>query len=123
MASLVAVGFSEVLITGKIAAVEVDVVSIFVPLRMSASAFLGEFNFAKFSVYLMSPLIGKTWMVYSPADKPSMLEELLIIALALLSTDMSAFPLKPLREIWKLPGLLMLNLYRLSISVVPTLPL
>ena len=39
MASLVAVGFSEVLTTGKIAAVEVDVVSIFVPVRMSASVF------------------------------------------------------------------------------------
>ena len=82
-------GFSEVLTTGKIAAVEVDVVSIFVPVRMSASAFLGEFTSAKFSVYLMSPLIGKTWMVYSPADKPSaliisavlsLLEEVLMIA-------------------------------------------
>ena len=60
MASLVAVGFSEVLITGKIAAFEVDVVSIFVPVRMSASAFLGEFTCAKFSLYMMSPLIGKT---------------------------------------------------------------
>jgi len=131
MASLVAVGFSEVLTTGKIAAVEVDVVSIFVPVRMSASAFLGEFTCAKFRVYLMSPLICNTRMVYSPADKPSalivsavlsLLEEVLMIAPALLSRNMSALPLKPLRENWKLPGVLMLNLYRLSIFVVPTLP-
>ena len=79
----------------------------------------------------MSPLICNTRMVYSPADKPSalivsavlsLLEEVLMIAPALLSRNMSALPLKSLRENWKLPGLLMLNLYRLSIFVVPTLP-
>ncbi len=89
MASLLAVGFSEVLTTGKITAVEGDVVSNFVPVSVSASAFLGELTCAKFNVYLMSPLICKTRMVYSPADKPSalivsavlsLLEELWMIA-------------------------------------------
>ncbi len=107
IASLVAVAFSEVLPTGKIAVVEGDAVSNFAPVRVSVSAVLGEFTCAKFSVYLMSPLICKTRMVYSPADKPSALivsaffsplEELLMIAPALFSRNMSAFPLKSLRE-------------------------
>nr|WP_236504932.1 hypothetical protein [Tychonema sp. BBK16]MCF6372728.1 hypothetical protein [Tychonema sp. BBK16] len=132
IASLLTAGFSEVLTTGKIAAVEVDVVSNFVPVRISASAFLGEFTSVKFRVYLMSPLICKTRMVYSPADKPSALivsavlsplEELLMIAPAWFSKDISAFPLKSSIANLKLPGLLMVNLYRLSIFAVPTLPM
>ena len=79
----------------------------------------------------MSPLICNTRIVYSPANKPSalivsavlsLLEELLMIVPALLSRNMSALPLKSSIANLKLPGLLMVNLYRLSIFVVPRLP-
>ncbi|MEG3880626.1 hypothetical protein QT972_25010, partial [Microcoleus sp. herbarium7] len=89
IASLLTAGFSEVLPRGKIRVVEGDAVSNFVPVRVSVFAVLGELTCAKFRVYLMSPLICKTRMVYSPADKPSalivsavlsLLEELLMIA-------------------------------------------